>query len=81
MLNLFITMEIAKTTTVSEANNNIRDSQMKLLNMICATLIHEPRYYSSADEGKVSITALVNEVAKSDPEFIFKIGKLFYYIF
>eukprot|EP01115_Flamella_aegyptia_P007180 TRINITY_DN29901_c0_g1_i1.p1 TRINITY_DN29901_c0_g1~~TRINITY_DN29901_c0_g1_i1.p1 ORF type:complete len:658 (+),score=296.62 TRINITY_DN29901_c0_g1_i1:99-2072(+) len=67
-------MEVAKTNEVSMASNEIRDSQMKLLNMICATLIHEPRYYSSADQGKTSITAMVNTVARNDPEFIFKLA-------
>jgi len=67
-------MEISKTTISSEASYEIRNLRLKLVNLICSTLIHEPRYYSSSDEGKTAITALVNQVAKSEPEFIFKLA-------
>ncbi len=62
-------------STVNTADKfDIRNQQMKLLNMICATLIHEPRYYSTADTAKTVLTTLVNEVAAKDPEFIFKLA-------
>jgi telomerase protein component 1 len=67
-------MEIEKTTTTSLAIHEIRDAQLKLLNMVCACLIHEPTYYSSADASKNAITAMVNRVASTDPEFIFKLA-------
>lgn len=37
-------------------------------------MIHEARYYSSADETKTVVTAMVNRVAQNDPEFIFKLA-------
>ena len=67
-------MEIEKTHETSLASHEIRDAELKLLNMVCACLIHEPTYYSTADAAKNAITAMVNRVAANDPEFIFKLA-------
>jgi len=67
-------MEIAKSNVNTSDKFDISDLELKLLNMVCATLIHEPSYYSTADENKTVLTALVNQVASYDAEFIFKLA-------
>jgi len=67
-------MELQKSNVNAADKFDIRNQQMKLLNMICATLIHEPRYYATADVTKGVLTAMVNGVAKVDPEFILKLA-------
>jgi len=67
-------MESSKSEVNTSDKLEIRDQRMKLLNMVCATLIHEGRYYSSADKTKTVLTTLVNQMAKVDPEFVLKIA-------
>jgi len=67
-------LQMEKSSVYSEDKFLIQNLQLKLLNMICATLIHEPRYYASAEDTKSVLTALVNQVGNHDPEFIFKLA-------
>jgi len=67
-------MELHKSEANIQDKIDIKNNKMKLLNLICATMIHEPRYYSSVDQTKEVITQMVNTVAEQDPEFIFKLA-------
>eukprot|EP01114_Cavostelium_apophysatum_P006176 TRINITY_DN1741_c0_g1_i2.p1 TRINITY_DN1741_c0_g1~~TRINITY_DN1741_c0_g1_i2.p1 ORF type:complete len:614 (-),score=239.75 TRINITY_DN1741_c0_g1_i2:40-1881(-) len=57
----------------------IVDYRAKLLNTICATMIHEPSYYADVDETKFVINRLVARyfAAGVDLEFVFKLA---YYV-
>lgn len=67
-------MEVFKADVRSSDRTLIADLKLRLLNMVCATLIHEPKYYSTADRDKATISALVKDVAALDGEFILKVA-------
>lgn len=57
------------------ATLDIKNVQLKLLNMICSTMITEPRYYMSADVRASQLAELVATVASyGDPEFVLKLA-------
>ncbi|PRP83176.1 hypothetical protein PROFUN_09604, partial [Planoprotostelium fungivorum] len=49
-----------------------KDNKLKLLNYVCAALIHEPDFYTSADQIQQRINEACQAVVTSDPEFILK---------
>lgn len=51
----------------------IQDLKLRLVNFVCATLIHQPRYYSPDPERrKLELLSQLQTMAGHDPEFIFK---------
>lgn len=52
----------------------IKQAALKLINVVGATLLYEPRYYSSADDTRTRIIASVNEVVVQEPEFLLQLA-------
>lgn len=54
----------------------ILDLKLKLLNVVCATLINEPHYYSTSDRAKAVISNLVKQLSvdENGAEFVFKLA-------
>lgn len=48
--------------------------ELRLVNLVCACLINEPKFYQEADERKKDILALATTVARVEPEFILKLA-------
>jgi telomerase protein component 1 len=67
-------MEVFKADVRSSDRTIIADLKLRLLNVVCATLIHEPKYYSTADKDKTVVSSVVKDVAALDGEFILKVA-------
>ena len=52
---------------------DVANLEVKLVNVVSATLITQPRYYSTVDETKLRINATVGKLAKVNPEFVLKV--------
>eukprot|EP00698_Gefionella_okellyi_P008948 TRINITY_DN2245_c0_g1_i1.p1 TRINITY_DN2245_c0_g1~~TRINITY_DN2245_c0_g1_i1.p1 ORF type:complete len:734 (+),score=227.50 TRINITY_DN2245_c0_g1_i1:129-2330(+) len=72
--NIVPHVPVVEESTAGWAVEAISDEKLRLLNLVCATLIHEPRYYSSVDSSRKAIIDALNQVASSDPEFVLKLA-------
>jgi len=52
----------------------IKQAALKLVNVVSATLLYEPRYYSAADETRTRIIEAVKEIVPKDPEFLLQLA-------
>ncbi|ELR16276.1 TROVE domain containing protein [Acanthamoeba castellanii str. Neff] len=52
----------------------IKDLKLRLLNKVCALMIHEPRYYApEPSKTQADLSQLLTEIAARDPEFVWKV--------
>jgi len=52
----------------------IKDLKLRLLNKVCALMIHEPRYYApEPSKTQADLSQLLTEIAAHDPEFVWKV--------
>lgn len=52
----------------------IKEAELELVNVVSATLLFEPRYYSSADATRTRIMVAVEKVVAKDPEFVLQLA-------
>ena len=65
---------IVEMPTSEWRTEEISNQKMKLVNRVCAALIHEPRYYSSTESTVAAISQLARAIATTDGEFVLKLA-------